>query len=575
MTDIEMRDSRRITGPSLLWDHPGAGLEVYGPDAEIDTLVTRWTQHSRNLLDAVGWQSEKAGARRFSGGASLIISAPIDVLYTATEVNEYAVEASVVEMGGGLTATLKETAAGLRDMIDAERNPPLLALRQAAIEHGATFLSDDETVSIGLGQGSLTFPVDDLPDCQSVDWAGVSDVPVAIVTGTNGKSTTVRLLASMVRAEGLVEGFSSTDGIVVDGEYADRGDYSGPEGARTILRDRRVGVAILETARGGILRRGLPINSVDASLVTNVAEDHLGEYGVNDLTTLIDTKLVVSRAIGRGGLLVLNRDDPGLKERSRSLNVPIAWFGLDPEAGGIGTHIESGGAAAWLEDGSLVRSVGGIREEITRVNEIPITLEGAALHNVYNSLAAILVAGQLGLSTVSIAAGLRRFAGSPEENPGRGNIFKFGGVTAIVDFAHNAHGFRSLFDMAQSLPAKRRLILFGQAGDRTDSSIIEQAAILWETQPDHVIIKEMDVYLRGRERGEITGLIESELRRLGADDTRLSRADGEIDAVRQALCWSKPGDLLLLLVYADRNATFELLDHLRTSGWQPGDALPA
>jgi len=574
VTDIEVRDSRRITGPNLLWDKAGAGLEVFGPDAAIDALVKSWYDEARKLLDAVGWRSEKACARRFAGGASLLISAPYDVLYAATEVNESAVEAAVTVMEFGSPSSLEETAAALKGKIDAEKNPSLLALREAALANGVSFLADDDNVSIGLGAGSHTFEASELPDIRSIAWAAVSDIPVAMVTGTNGKSTTVRLLASMVRSEGLVEGFSSTDGIIVDGVYTDRGDYSGPEGARKVLRNKNVGVAILEIARGGILRRGIPIDRADAALITNVAEDHLGEYGVNDLDTLIDTKLVVSRALGHDGLLVLNWDDSGLRNRSRSLDVPVAWFSLDPDTGDFRNHIRSGASAAWLESGSLVRSVAGIREELVRVDDIPITLGGAARHNVYNSLAAVLVAGQLGLSTVSMVEGLRGFTGTPDQNPGRGNIFEIGGVTALVDFAHNAHGFRALFDMARALPAKRRLVLFGQAGDRTDASILEQTSILWKARPDRVIIKEMEVYLRGRERGEVTGMIESELRRLGADDMMLDRADSEIDAVRQAFGWAMPGDLLLLLVYADRQKTFDLLDRLGASAWQPGDLLP-
>jgi hypothetical protein len=292
---IEVKESRRLTGPNLLWDYPGAGLEVYGPETEVEALTVGWRRYVRDMLNAIGWSAEDVAHRRFTGGASLALSAPIDALYSATEVNEWAVEAALAEIGGREIPDLEKNAENLRQAISDEVNPSLLALRDMAVARGASFLSDDDYVSIGLGKGSMTFAVKETPSPESIDWTRVSDVPVALVTGTNGKSTTVRLLAGMVRAAGFSEGFSSTDGIVVNGEMVERGDYSGPEGARSILRNRGVEIAILETARGGILRRGLPVRRARTALVTNVGEDHLGEYGVNDLDTLIKTKLVVHR----------------------------------------------------------------------------------------------------------------------------------------------------------------------------------------------------------------------------------------------------------------------------------------
>jgi UDP-N-acetylmuramyl tripeptide synthase len=572
---IEVRDSRRLTGPNILWNRPGAALEVYGPELEVEALVNAWRPYARRILDAVGWVGEDLAVRSFTGGCSLAISAPIDALYAACEVNEWAVEAAMAEVGGMGSPDYVEGTRRLVREIEGERNPALLALRDAAWEHRVSFLSDDDHASVGLGKGCRVFAVKDVPEPGDINWTEITDVPLALVTGTNGKSTTVRLLASMIRAAGLSEGFSSTDGLVVNGEFIERGDYSGPEGARAILRHPGVEVAVLETARGGILRRGLPVRRADAALVTNVGEDHLGEYGVSDLPTLIDTKLVVHRAVGEDGLLVLNADDAGLRSRRRELDVPVAWFSLDMDRPGLMRHVAAGGTAAWIENGLLLWKGGDERHYgIVRVDEIPITLGGAARHNTANALAAILVAGKLGLPIEAMADGLRCFQGSPDENPGRGNVFRLRGVTAIVDFAHNAHGFRSLFEMASALPADRRLVLLGQAGDRTDASILEQVTITWEARPDRIIIKEMEKYLRGRQRGEIPGMIESELRRLGATDDVIGHADCEIDAVREALAWARPGDLLLLLVYAEREETFDLLQRLKEMGWRPGEALP-
>ncbi len=570
---MEIRDSRRLTGPNILWDRLGAALEIYGPEAEVRAVTVAWRGHVVEMLDAVGWNQEGAACQAFKGGCRLAISAPVDALYAATEVNEWAVDAAFAEVKGREGPDFKETLSRLREEIEREQNPSMMAMKEAASAHGVTFLSDDDYVSIGLGKGSRTFSSGRIPDPGSIDWTSIHDIPVAMITGTNGKSTTVRLVASMLRSAGLREGFSSTDGVVIDGMTAESGDFSGPEGARMVLRNEQVEAAVLEIARGGILRRGLPLGKADVVLVTNVAEDHLGEYGVNDLTSMVDAKLVVRRAVGAKGCLVLNADDANLRERGRDTGVPVAWFSLDIDRAGILPHVTAGGEAAWLEGGVLVWFREGRKSPILSVEEIPIAAGGIARYNVANAMAAMLVGGHLGLGDDALAGGLRSFSGTSDENPGRGNVFEINGVTAIVDFAHNAHGFRALFETAEGIPAARRLVILGQAGDRSDSSIMEQVRVTWEAGFDRIIIKEMEAYLRGRKKGEVPRLIESELRRLGATSGQIGRAGCEIDAVRQALRWSRPGDLLLLLVYAERSETFDLLNRLRDSRWRPGDQL--
>jgi UDP-N-acetylmuramyl tripeptide synthase len=565
-----MRDSRRLTGPNLIWERPGAILDAACPDDKVDALIDAWEDRARRILDSVGWESERVSARRFAGGASLVISAPVDALYAATEVNEWAFEAARARTA----PDLREGAARLRQLIQNERNPALLALSAAATERGVAFLSDDEEVSVGLGRGSRTWPVSDIPSPSEVDWTAVSDIPVALITGTNGKSTTVRLLASIARESGKVAGMTCTDGIEVGDELVDKGDYSGPAGARAVLRDRRVEVALLETARGGILRRGLGVRRATAALVTNVGEDHLGEFGVADFQSLVDTKLVVRRAIGPGGRLVLNAEDPALLARGKEIDLPVAWFSTRSLPGELTGSAGDAGNAAFVEEGKMILRRQGQQEILAEVEEIPASLGGAARHNVSNALAAALVADALGSTTQEIAAGLKAFTSDPARNPGRGNLFDLGGALVMIDFAHNPHGLRALFDMAAALPAKRRLVLLGQAGDRDDGSILALVRETWKARPDRILIKEMTKYLRGREPGEVAGMIEAELRRLGAGSHQMERASSEMEGVRKALAWARPGDLLLLLSHSDRSTLLKLMARLRDRGWRPGERLP-
>ena len=564
---MRLLDSRRLTGPNLLWDREGAVLDVsLEPDAA-EAAVAAWRREARRLLDAVGWKDEGIAARRFPGGASLAVSAPVDALYAATEVNEEAWAAATTGLRGESGPDPAEAVERLRTAIARESKPALLALRAAAASRGVAFLSDDEQASVGLGTGSLTWFVDALPSPASVPWERVRDVPVALVTGTNGKTTAVRLLAAMARAAGLVAGLTSTDVISVEGEVIDRGDYSGPGGARTLLRDRRVELAVLETARGGILRRGLAVRRADAALVTNVAADHLGDFGIGDLDALADAKMVVTRVVGPGGRVVLNADDPRLVARAGRTAAPVVWFSLDPERSPA-CRLAAGESAWVLHGEALERWQSGGRQHMAHVDDIPITFGGAARHNVANALAALALAEALGLPQKAMLRGLRDVRGTAEDNPGRGNLYELGGVTILLDYAHNPHGVAAVLGIASSLPARRRLILLGQAGDRDEESIRDLARAAWGLAPDRVVIKELPEMLRGRELGDVPALLEDELRRLGASDDVIARAANELDAVEQALAWARSGDLLVLLVHTQRAEVLALLEKLREGGWE-------
>jgi UDP-N-acetylmuramyl tripeptide synthase len=546
-----LRDSRRLPGPNLISAVPGAVVDATCAEAEIDAFVAAWEKHARRMLDAVGWGNEQTVVRNFRGGASLFLSAPIDGLYAATEVNEWAYDTAKADLGGRPLPDLDKWEAKIRVWIAEEANPAMIRLADAARTRGLLFLSDRYFGSVGAGTGVKAWPIDELPPVEAVDWDRVHDIPIALVTGTNGKSTTVRVVSAMVEAAGKVPGCSSTDGVHVGEERVERGDFSGPEGARRVLRDERVDVAVLETARGGMLRRGLGVPRADVAAVLNVAEDHLGEFGVHSLQDLIDTKLSIRRAVSESGRLVLNFDDPALN----------AWMAKNPDvsADGFSREGRTGETSAWTEDGTLILGRGEQRDEIAALSEIPMTLDGAAAYNVSNALAAVLIGAHLGLSVAHLRQGLLAFVSDSAHNPGRANHFEIDGVHVLVDYAHNPHGLEALFETVARMDASRTLVMLGQAGDRSDEAIRDLARIAWRTRPDHFVVKEVERLLRGREPGEISDLIVDELALLGASPETITRTDSEVEAVRWALEWAEPGDLLLLLVHDDRAAVLDAL----------------
>tara|TARA_B100000959_G_scaffold88553_3_gene93914 strand:- start:22266 stop:23945 length:1680 start_codon:yes stop_codon:yes gene_type:complete len=551
MSRFELRDSRRLTGPNVIWDKPGPVMDIALEDSDRELAEQTWERYARLLMNALGWEKEETATRHFPGGLSLAFSAPMDVLYSACEVNEVAWAMAVAEIEGSEIPDFNGEVEEWKAEIRKERNPPLLRIQRAAQKRNKIFLTCDDEVSVGAGRWSRTWPVKRLPETGDIDWDKISSIPIAMVTGTNGKTTTVRLLKAMVDAQGRVPGLSSTDWLRVGNQILDRGDWSGPGGARHILRNENTDIALLETARGGMLRRGLGIGAgeADVVLITNVAPDHLGEWGIQDIDMLADTKFVIRHA---GKSVVLNADDEKSVERMDWITQPLTWFSLDPENPIVRAHLANGGTAAVLKGEQLCWCEDGETQSLLSVHEIPISLGGAAKHNVANALGAIAVAKKLELKDDAILEGLKNFQSSVQDNPGRLNRFEVNGAQVLVDFAHNPHGLSALLDMTAAMPAKRRLITIGHAGDRDDDAICEVALTAARSGVDHIIIKEQEKDLRGRAVGEIPAIMEEALLADGYPANQISRADSELEATDLALKWAQPQDLLLLLTLSQR-----------------------
>lgn len=542
-------DSRRLTGPNILAERPLAVLDLTLDGADPAAFEARWHEIVVRYADALGWPHPTFHRRDYPDALSLAFSAPLDQLYTATEVNDRA----WFELTGEPPPDSEygqesdaEALARMRAAAASEADPGLLLLIEAAASHGVTLLHDDELVSLGMGRYSQSWPLPELPDPGALGWAPYRDVPVGLVTGTNGKSTSARYAAAILGASGRCVGLSSTDWIRAGDEVLDRGDYSGPGGARAVLRHPRVDAAVLETARGGIKRRGLALARADAALITNVAEDHLGDFGVPDVAELLELKWVVTTAVREQGLLVLNADDPMLVARAEGYPGHIAWYGTDVSQEPLRSATASGTAAA-LEAGELVLYADGRRTPLLPAAEVAMSLEGLARHNLSNALGAALLAHSLGADSIAIAAGLRD--ADDDDNPGRMGRMRINGATVLVDFAHNPHGLDALFAVARAVPARRKLLLIGQAGDRRDEDIRALALEAWSLGLDRIIIKEMANYARGRPHGEVAGILRDAFLELGADPAMLAYHEDELDAVDAAVAWAEPGDLAVLLIH--------------------------
>ena len=566
---MTIHDSRRQTGPGRLLDGPGAALEVHLPPDRHERLVAAWADDARALADALDWVDAPLASRRFARGVSLAVGAPEDALYTATELNEAAVARAVARLEGDEPEPLGTTIARLHDEIERERRPDIVALLRAAEARGLPCLWDDEDVTLGLGCGGQSFPLDDLPAPDAIDWDTLHAVPTALVTGTNGKSTTVRLLAAMARAAGHTAGVSTTDYVAVGDETLEAGDFSGPMGARAALRDRRATLGILEAARGGLLRRGVPFVGATAAAVTNVAADHLGDYGVETVEQLAEAKLVVAQALQAGGVLVLTADDAVSTAEAdrqaptlRARGVITAWASMDPNH----PRLAAGGPASAVVDGELaVRAAGGPWRRLQAVTEVPCTLGGTARHNVRNALTALAVGQALGLPDAALAEGLVRF--SDRDNPGRINRFRLpNGARAVVDYAHNAHGVAAVVETLAAWTAGRRTLMMSAGGDRSDADLAAMVRAALPFHADRYLLTDLPGYLRGREPGEAPSVFARALHHDGVPEEACALFPDPPTAVRAALDGIEPDALALLFVLSHRDAVFEML---REAGAEP------
>ncbi|QIL21537.1 Mur ligase family protein [Thermomonas sp. HDW16] len=588
MSHEPFEDSRRLTGANLYFGGAGAALET-APGLVFDAeALLRWRSNIARVRAALDWQNGAIFVREHATGASLAFEAPLDQLYTATEANEWALYAAL-----GLRASDApvdedsetprphvahfdddEALRQLRALADAEAKPQLRALIEAAHAHGLPAHADDDALSIGEGEAAQIWTLDALPDIDAVPWPHLRAIPKAVVTGSNGKTTTVRLLAAMLRAHGLRAGYSSTDGLFIDGERVEAGDYSGPVGARTVLRDARVQAAVLETARGGLLRRGLVANDARVAVVTNISADHFGEYGVHTLDDIAAVKLVVAKALAADGVLVLNADDALLVKHAAATGASrIGWFALTLDAA-----LARGALACGVREGRLILAVNGIEHDLGAIADMPLTLGGSARYNIANIAAASLAAQTLGIAPATIAAVLARFGGSNTDNPGRLQRWTLGDVQVLLDYAHNPDGLRGLLQVAEGLRGNGRLaLLLGHAGNRLEADFRALAAVAAAAKPDRVWLKDIGGdYLRGKESGQVASIIRDALMKAGMAEDALPVCLDEAEASRQALAWARAGDLLVLPVHEPerRDVVVALLDRLRDEGWRAGRSLP-
>ncbi|MCW2782916.1 MAG: Mur ligase [Marmoricola sp.] len=391
-------------------------------------------------------------------------------------------------------------------------------------------------------------------------------IPVVAVTGTNGKTTTSRMIAHIARTAGHLVGWSNTDGIYVDGVQVEAGDYSGPSGAGRVLAHKEVDFAVTETARGGILLKGIGLLYNDVSVVTNVTADHLGLQGIDTVDQLAEVKSVVPQITKKSGWAVLNADDPRAYAMRRVTKAQPWVFTRDPDSPAIREVLAAGGRATTIIDGWIaVLRPDADADPLVEVVDVPMTLSGLSRFNVENSLAAASAALAAGIAREDVVDGLRTFRPDIEHNPGRMNFFTINGISVVMDLAHNEAGLEALVEIMRGVraPDARILLGIGAVGDRQDDLI----ALLGEIgarDADQIAIGNKDRYLRGRTHDEIDALLREGAERVGVTD--VPAYSTELESLQALLKDAQPGDVVGLMCHAERE---EVYDWILAQGGTP------
>jgi cyanophycin synthetase len=369
-------------------------------------------------------------------------------------------------------------------------------------------------------------------------------IPVIAITGVNGKTTTTRFAAHLMSQTGWMVGHTSTDGVFVGGRMLDSGDCSGPKSARRVLAYPLTDAAVLEVARGGILREGLAFDRCDVAVVTNIGEgDHLGLNEVHTTEELALVKGCIVRNVSPTGAAVLNAGDPLVVKMAETCPGRVIFFATSSDNEVIRAHRQKGGKALFVRDGSIWTAEGDSESRFIELGEIPLTLGGSISFQVENTLAALGAVWALGIGDDLIRQGLRSFAPGFDQNAGRFNVLDIRGITVVCDYGHNIDALRALLESLRHFPQQRRIVVYSSAGDRRDEDIIVQGKMLG-TEFDEAWLYEGD-YVRGRESGEIMALLAKGLE----DAPRTRRVEsifGHLKSVDLAIESAKPGDLLMI-----------------------------
>jgi UDP-N-acetylmuramate-alanine ligase len=538
---------RVLAGTNMYFNTVGAILEMATTDARKSEFVAAYATELRKVLDALGWDDVAIHQNEYSRGLIFAIPTEFDYTYAGCKILSVTFDLVAASFNEQPELDFAAEIDYLDYVLSKERYMTLRNIYNEAQARSLNVYFYDDIITIGSGKGAFSANIDEI-GFADVPWEQIYEIPSVMVTGTNGKTTTVRLTSFISQHAGKVVGYCSTDWVMIGEQIVSQGDLSGPNGNRTVMTNPAVDVAVLEVARGGIVKRGLATSHVNAAVVMNVSEDHLGMNGIDSVHDLARAKFTVQNAVRPGGHHVINLDDSESHQFIAKLSEGRAFISQklsEAEIKQFMQHPED--YACFVENGAFVVLKDSHKTVIAMVNQVELTYNGVAKHNIENVLAAICLSLELGRSYAEITSGLLAFE-SAIHNHGRFNLFEVDGAKLLIDYGHNVASVDSILKFARSIATanSRITVLLGFSGDRKfliDS--IAKSVVKYDV--DHVILKMFTSHLRGAEVGELANLLQERLIKRGYPQHNiLATVETEMEALNLVLARMQPEGIYIL-----------------------------
>ncbi len=551
----------RLMGPSIYFNDTGAVLDIilFGKDIEyIPEIIKLWEIELKRVMYALNLLEYKTGIRIYSQGFKYAVSFPPDLLNCGMSILCQVWASVYNKYINGEFDPLQKILDTIEPEIRQELNLKYREICKEASKRSLNVFLNKSNICIGSGKYGFRANINNI-SLKDIPWDDIKEVPSVLVTGTNGKTTTVRMTAYIASLIGKTVGYCSTDWVMIGDKVVEEGDLSGPAGSLEVMTNPDVEIAVLEVARGGLVRRGIIANYVKGSTVVNISEDHMGQDGIENLSSMAETKSLVYKAVENSGYSIINLDDKEIGkivDKVQGRKIFITKRTLSE----ISPYIKDTEHICFIKDNAFYWKTLEHEFMIATFADTPITVNGKALHNIENAMNAICLSYVLGFTWEEIAKGLKTYENTAQNNRGRTNVFRYSGGTIILDFAHNPSAIGAILDMGRTYLGdnSKLYMLLGNTGDRVElTDGICQKAIDYNV--DVVLIKELPQYLRGAKLGELTQKIETTLLKKGMKKDQLIMIGSEEEALAYTFKALKLGDVCVFLCHS---STAKILEEL-------------
>lgn len=541
--------SSRLLGQSRFFSVAGAVIDISFKSDDNQKIADLFVSELDSILSKLPIKDYELKTLVFPSGINVAIRYPYDLLMVACEILDWVWLELVDHLDKDLPIRKQKAKKLFAQMIEENQQIMLRKLYTKALAHKLNFFIHKDTIIIGSGVKQFRIKQNKITKINDIPWKKIGNIPTILITGTNGKTTTTRLTEFICRKAKIKSGYCSTDWVMVNGRLVTEGDLSGPTGHQYVMMSPKVEVAVLEAARGGIVKRGLMPNYATVATVTNIAYDHIGQNGIETLEDLANAKGVVYDALADDGTAVINLDDkyiPQLDIRHRKAYISTKLTEQD-----INKYLTDDNYVVYLDNGVITLQTKNVKYGLNKINEIPITVYGLAKYNYENALHAVALSYAVGVSPERIQFGLKKFGADDKSNFGRWNYYKsqqHGHL--VVDIAHNPAGLENILSLATGFRKLHGLtgklgLMYGNTADRRDT-IPEIVSIIIKYNVDQVVIKEFQESLRGSSLGEMPKVFYDELIKQGYPVEKIKVIPNELEAVGYILTESSADDMNLL-----------------------------